>query len=107
MRPAQIDVRAADGCHAHIVVGPRKETGKRVSAKGVLPRACNPTATLTMFCSAIYPCQKWSGYASPNTCENVEFFTSPDIATTCGFAAPSRFSAKPYASRVATLASLA
>ena len=70
-------------------------------------RRCNPTATLTMFCSAIYPCQKWSGYASPNTSENVEFFTSPDMATIWGFAAPSRFSAKPYASRVATFASLA
>src|SRR5580704_9067371 len=106
MRPAQIDVRAADGRHAHIVVRARKETGKRVS-KGHLAARLQSYRDAHHVRSAIYPCQKWSGYASPNTSENVEFFTSPDMATTWGFAAPSRFSAQPYASRVATFASLA
>ncbi len=67
----------------------------KVDTKGILPHTPSPTPAPTMFCSAMKPSTYWLGHASLNRSANVEFFTSPSIATITGFSLPSLASASP------------
>ena len=53
----------------------------KVEANGTLPRVLKPTATATMFCSAMKHSVERSGNFLKNLSANVEFFVSPSTAT--------------------------
>ena len=78
-------VRPAQSMFARLIAAMRtwswrvKGTGKRID-KGTLPRAASPIPRSPSSARRCSP-DKMSGNASPKTSENVEFFTSPDMAT--------------------------
>jgi hypothetical protein len=73
----------------------RVKKAANVETNGVFPRNDRPSATSTMFCSAMNISKKRAGVSAANTSAIVELLTSPSRLTTSGNAAAMRLKAAP------------